>query len=57
MNGYTKEIAKLLDVPMVLALCIQNRMDIDFSECTQEEFNNEAKLIYSILVGVKHGKA
>ena len=57
MNGYTKEIAKLLDVPMILAMCIQDRMEIDFSECTQEEFNKEAKLVYSLLTGVKHGKA
>ena len=55
MNGYTKEIAKLLDVPMILAMCIQDRMEIDFSECTQEEFNKEAKLVYSLLTGVKHG--
>ena len=57
MNGYTKEIAKLLDVPMVLAMCIQDRMNIDFSECTQAEFNREARLVYKLLTGLSHGKA
>ena len=57
MNNYTKEIAKLLDIPMVLALCVQDRMEIDFSECTQDEFDREAKLVYFVLTGLKHGKA
>lgn len=49
MNIYTKQIAKLLGITLELAIKVQDRMIIDFSECTKEEFNREARLVYSIM--------
>ena len=49
MNIYTKQIAKLLGIPLELALQVQDRMIIDFSECTQAEFDAEARFIHSML--------
>ena len=49
MNIYTKQIAKLLGIPLELAMQVQDRMQIDFSECSEKEFNREARLVYSIM--------
>ena len=49
MNIYTKQIAKLLDIPLELAMRVQDMMQIDFSECSTKEFNREARLVYSII--------
>ena len=50
MNIYTKQIAKLLDISLELAIKVQDKMQIDFSECTDREFNQEAKFIYSTML-------
>ncbi len=49
MNIYTKQIAALFGIPMTLALHIQDLMQIDFSECTTQEFIREARLVYSLI--------
>ena len=48
-------IAALLQVTMDVAVLVQNRMEIDFSECTRKEFNAEARAAYTLLLeaGVK----
>ena len=52
MNWYTKEIMRVLNVPVEKALAIQDimdRSDLDFSECTSKQFYDcmeEAHLIY-----------
>ena len=45
MNGYTQEIANLLGIDVQVAVKVQDRMEyngIDYSECTQDEFNEYA---------------
>ena len=49
MNIYTRQIAALFGIPMTLALHIQDLMQIDFSECTPQEFIREARLVYSLI--------
>ena len=47
MNKVTMDIAKLLGITVEDALQIQDRMEnsgFDFSECTNAEFNKEAKI-------------
>lgn len=46
MNMNTKQIMHLLNISQKNAECVQDEMavnGIDFSECTQIEFNREAK--------------
>ena len=49
MNIYTRWIAELLNIDLNSALNIQNQMQIDFSECTKQQFNYEARLTQSIM--------
>ena len=51
MNIYTKQIAQLLGITLELAMQVQDRMIIDFSECTQAEFDQEARFIHSMMEG------
>jgi len=48
MNGYTKEIAELLNISIEEAKKVQDYMEeeigIDYSECTQRQFNSSVKL-------------
>jgi hypothetical protein len=48
MNGYTKEIAALLNISIEEALKVQEYVEveigIDYSECTQRQFNSTVKL-------------
>ena len=37
----------LLRVDADMAIRIQNLMQIDFSECTTREFNNEVRFVYA----------
>ena len=46
MNIYTKWIMELLGVDAETAIKVQDRMIIDFSECTKRQFNQEARATY-----------
>lgn len=49
MNKATRDIAALLGIDPQAALAVQRQMEInglDFSECTQEEFNTAAHEAY-----------
>lgn len=50
MNIYTRWISSLLKITLERALEVQDRMEIDFSECTKAEFNKEAKLTYAVML-------
>jgi len=53
MNQVTLQIATLLNVNLEIALKIQNYMecdDFDFSECTNKQFTNEVKKVFSIIL-------
>lgn len=54
MNIYTRWIAELLKIDLQSALAIQDQMQIDFSECTRQQFNKEARLTYSIMQELAH---
>lgn len=47
MNGYTKEIAAMLNISLDEALRIQDYIEeeigIDYSECTQNQFNKAVR--------------
>lgn len=43
MNRVTRDIMKLLGVSAERAIEIQEQMQIDFSQCTQREFNKCAR--------------
>ena len=47
MNKCTYDIMRLLNVDAEMALKIQDLMEIDFSECTQREFNKEVRFAYA----------
>jgi hypothetical protein len=54
MNIYTRWIAELLKLDLESALAIQDQMQIDFSECTRQQFNKEARLTHSIMQELAH---
>lgn len=51
MNGYTKDIAALLNVDIETALKIQKTIDeqnlLDYSECSTTRFNKVVKYVYN----------
>ena len=49
MNMYTRWIMELLGVSAEVAMEVQDRMVIDFSECTKRQFNQEARFVYASL--------
>ena len=49
MRSNIKTIMKLLSVSEEMAEKIEMHMDIDFSECTQRQFNEEARLVCELL--------
>ena len=56
MNIHGRQIAKLLSVSDIVAERVQYEMacgGFDFSECTQTEFNKEARSTYAELVRTK----
>lgn len=46
---YIKQIMKLLKCNMDTAFDVYNEMQIDFSESSKEEFEKEARFVYSNL--------
>lgn len=46
MNKYTAEIIDRFEVEPEAALRILAAMEIDLSECTQKQFNDEALRVY-----------
>lgn len=51
MNYVTEQIMELLDVPVEMALAVQDVMDesdLDFSECTDFQFRKCVRESYSI---------
>jgi hypothetical protein len=50
MNIYTRWISSLLNIPLERALEVQDQMQIDFSECTKAEFNEEARVTYDVMI-------
>ena len=54
MNRYTREIAALLGVSLEYARRVQDAMELsglDFSECTQREFNRAAREAFAAMEG------
>lgn len=52
MNMYTREIAKILNISLEVAVKVQYEMEcngIDYSECSNAQFKREAKLAYNTL--------
>jgi hypothetical protein len=51
MNGYTKEIADLFNISIEEAKKVQDYLEeeigIDYSECTQRQFNSLVRLAIS----------
>ena len=50
MNKTTYDLAERFGIEPEAALRIQSLMEINFSECTQREFDNEALRVYESLV-------
>ena len=52
MNGFTKEIAALLNISIDEALKVQDYIDrnwlLDYSECTQTQFNKVVRYVYNV---------
>ena len=46
---YVRELMEMFDVSEDTAMEIYNLMDLDFSECTREEFDDEAMVAYNRL--------
>jgi hypothetical protein len=46
---YIYEVKNMFDCDMETARKVVQNMQIDFSECTKEQFNREARFIYSRL--------
>lgn len=48
MNIYVKQVMKLFNVSYDVAEEILGMVDVKFSNCSQREFNQSAKIAYSI---------
>lgn len=49
MNMYTRQIMALLGIDVSTAIKVQDRMHIDFSECSTRAFNKAAREAYASL--------
>lgn len=49
MNTHINDIMKLLKVSKETAIEVFDNMQIDFSECSNREFNAEAKAVYQAI--------
>jgi hypothetical protein len=57
MNKTTQELVERFEIEPEAALRIQSMMEINFSECTQREFNDEALRVYESIVSEECGKS
>jgi hypothetical protein len=55
MNAQIQEIMKLLKVSEFTANEVYDDMQIDLSECTQAQFNREARNVYAALISEAQG--
>jgi hypothetical protein len=53
VNKTTQELVDRFGIEPEAALRIQGLMCLDFSECTQQEFNDEALRVYEMLANLE----